>query len=168
MHARPGPATRFLLYALSALLWASGALLLALQSWFRRVGEFGLLQHPAEPLLHTIHGVLAVAGLFGLGWLVARHIDPALAANGVLRARRRGGPLLLAIVVLLAGSGFALFYLTGDTARAAGSRLHEALGVLVIAPALWHWLRRGRQRGRPRAISPAAPGRCRARRTCSW
>jgi len=149
---RPQAATRRALYALSALLWASGAALIVLQLCFRQAGEFGFVRHPAEPALHTLHGVLAVLGLFGLGWLVARHVDPAMALSAGRNGRnpreqrdgRRGGPLLLASIAVLASSGFALYYLPGDAARAASSWLHDVLGALVVVPALWHWLRRSR------------------------
>jgi hypothetical protein len=141
---RPAPATRCALYVLATLLWASGAMLLALQLWFRQPGEFGLVRHPAEPALHTTHGVLAVLGLFGLGWISARHAGAALASSGA----RRGGPVLLAALGLLAASGFALYYLSADAVRAASSWLHAGLGAVVILPALWHWRGRGRQRDR--------------------
>ena len=138
--SRTAQATRQALYALAALLWASGAVLLVLQLWFRQAGEFGLVRHPAEPALHPIHGVLAVLGLFGLGWITARHAGAALATTTV----RRGGPLLLAWLGLLAASGFALYYIPADDLRAAGSWLHAGLGAAVIVPALWHWGRRAR------------------------
>jgi hypothetical protein len=137
---RPAAATRYALYGLAALLWASGAVLLVLQLWFREAGEFGLVRHPAEPALHTTHGVLAVLGLFGLGWITARHAGAAFASP----AARRGGPLLLAFLGLLAASGFALYYISADGARAASSWLHAGLGAAVIVPALWHWGRRAR------------------------
>jgi len=149
---RPGVGTRRALYALSALLWASGAALIVLQLCFRQAGEFGFVRHPAEPALHTLHGVLAVLALFGLGWLVARHVDPALEWAAGRQGRhpieprggRTSGPLLLPSLALLATSGFALYYLPGDAARAASSWLHDVLGALVVVPALWHWLRRSR------------------------
>ena len=140
MDARPALGTRRMVYALAALLWLSGGALFVLQSWFRRAGEFGLERHALEPGARTLHGLLAIAALFGLGWLTASHVGVALASP---RARR-GGPLLLAMVATLAASGFALFYLSADAPRAASGWLHEALGALVLVPALWHWRRRGR------------------------
>jgi hypothetical protein len=38
-------------------------------------------------------------------------------------------------------SGYALYYLTGDSSRGAVAIAHEVVGFLAIAIAAWHWTR---------------------------
>jgi hypothetical protein len=130
------PALRLSAYAGVTALWLSGSVLLALQLWFRKPDEFGVLRHPLEPGLLTLHGVLAVAGVYLLGWLSARHVSEVWARA----ERRRSGVALLAALGVLTLSGFALFFLTGDALRADTTRLHDWLGALTLLPALAHWL----------------------------
>ena len=130
------PALRRAAYLGIAALWLSGTALLVLQLFFRRADEFGLLRHPLEPGMLTLHGVLAVLGLYLLGWLSARHVGEAWR-----RAERRvSGITLLATLGILALSGFALFFLASDALREAAARVHDWLGALALAPALAHWL----------------------------
>jgi hypothetical protein len=127
-------------YLAVTALWLSGGALLVLQLWLRRPDEFGLMRHPLEPALQTLHGVLGMAALYLLGWLSARHVGEAWRRA----ERRRSGIALLATLGILALSGGALFFLTGDAARAASIWLHDGLGALTPAAALAHWLARRR------------------------
>jgi hypothetical protein len=133
---RMPPALRRTVYVGVSALWLSGGALLVLQLFFRRTDEFGLARHPLEPGLLTLHGVLAVLGLYLLGWLSARHVGEAWR----LAERRSSGVTLLATLGILALSGFALFFLTGDALRAGAAGLHDWLGALALVPALAHWL----------------------------
>lgn len=133
---RMPPALRIAAYVGVGTLWLSGGALLVLQLFLRRPDEFGLLRHPFEPGLTTLHGVLAVLGLYLLGWLSARHVGEAW-----WRAERRAsGSTLLTALGILTLSGFALFFLGSDTLRGAMIGVHDWLGALALAPALAHWL----------------------------
>lgn len=150
MHARraagdlrPGPAARRATYGLALLVWGSGTALALLAWWLRPQGEFGPVMHPAEPAVRTLHGLLAVPALFGLGWLGASHAGRAW-RSGRPRAH---GPLLLAALLLLAASGFALYHLADDRWCAATGVGHALLGLLALGIAVAHWRR-------PRAAQP--------------
>ena len=80
------------------------------------------------------HGMIAVPGVFLLGWLSAAHI---------VERWRRGRRLVSGIAItvtaaLLVISGYALYYLT-DRPHAAAALIHEAVGVAAIVLALAHW-----------------------------
>lgn len=137
---RPGmpPALRYAAWGAVLALWLSGATLLVLQLFLRAPDEFGVARHPLEPALHTLHGVFAVASLYLLGWLSARHVGEGWRSA----RRRRTGATLLGALALLVVSGFALYFLTADGARGWSTRLHDVLGTAALLPALLHWVRR--------------------------
>ncbi|MFO1410390.1 MAG: hypothetical protein U1F06_08450 [Steroidobacteraceae bacterium] len=136
--ARMPAALRRAAWGVVLALWLSGTALLALQLLVRVPGEFGPTPHPLEPATRTLHGVLALATLYLLGWLSARHVGAGWQA-----ARRRAtGTLLLGSLALLVASGFALYFVTADAARGLAARAHDVVGVAALLPALLHWLRR--------------------------
>ncbi len=123
--------------AVSALLWVSGALWMLLHYLFPGHNEFGLLPNACEVPLMRVHGVIAVAAVFLLGWLGAGHMLPRWSA----RAGRPSGLWLLGAVLLLIVSGYALYYASGG-GHAAAAVVHEWLGLAALAIALSHWLGR--------------------------
>jgi len=132
---------RVSVYALCALLWGSGVAWLVLHLAFQGHNEFGALPNPWEAPLLRVHGLLAVGGVFLLGWLAAAHVGARWSA---LRNRNSGLFLLVTAAVLVA-SGYALYYSTGALHQGA-ALVHEWLGALAILAALAHWWRR---RGAP-------------------
>jgi hypothetical protein len=121
-----------LLITLSAL-WLSGVGWLLVHYLLARPGEFGVVRHPLETPLLTIHGVLALLGLFLLGWFAGRH---AGAAAG-LRRRASGWWLTLWLATLVIAGG-AQFFLASDAWQARATLLHEILGAALILPVLAH------------------------------
>lgn len=118
------------------LLWASGVLWLALHVGFEQKTPFGPLPNPWEPVLMRLHGVLAVAGVFLLGWVAAGHVLTRWAS-----ARNRiSGVVLGACAVILVASGYALYYATGSL-HAGASLVHSWLGTVSLLAALAHWWR---------------------------
>jgi hypothetical protein len=118
------------------LLWVSGVAWLVLHLVFEPRNEFGPLPHPWEAPLMRVHGVLAVAGVFLLGWLSAGHV-----LERWRQARSRAsGWTLLGWTVLLVVSGYALYYTVGPV-HAGSAWVHEWLGAAAIIVALAHWLR---------------------------
>lgn len=83
-----------------------------------------------------VHGVLAVGGVFLLGWIVGGH---TIERWGSARNRFSGLALTGSAALLLA-SGYALYYTTG-TLHEVASRAHEWLGVASLLAALAHWWR---------------------------
>ena|SRR5579862_8156949 len=128
--------------AVSALLWVSGALWMLLHYLFPGHNEFGPLPNGYEAPLVQVHGLIAVAAVFLLGWLGASHM---LARWSAWVGRPSGLSLLGAALVLIV-SGYALYYTTGGL-HAAAAAVHEWLGLGALAIALSHWLgRRARER----------------------
>ena len=138
--ARPGrlPARReFIVHATLGVLWLSGVVWLVLHYWMREAGEFDELPHPLEPWMLRIHGAAAFVSLWLLGLLWTVHIVPSW------RARRRiSGIVLATLMLVLAITGWLIYYTGDETWRQLASISHWALGLtaLVLLPvhALWH------------------------------
>src|SRR3981081_2478355 len=55
-------------------LWLSGCYWLGLHYFFAQPSEFGAVPHPLGPVILRIHGWIAIASVFLLGWVTARHV----------------------------------------------------------------------------------------------
>ncbi len=129
-------ALRTTVFGVCALLWISGFAWLVLHLGFEPRNDFGALPHPWEATLMRVHGLVAVAGVFLLGWLGAGHV-----LERWRRARNRtSGWVLVGCAALLVFSGYALYYSVGPL-HAGAAWVHEWLGVATLAVALAHWLR---------------------------
>lgn len=136
--AAPMPAAlRLTLWATFAALWASGCLWLAVHLGLERQSEFGPIPSPWEAPLMRIHGSLAVAGVFLLGWIGGSHV----LARWTARRNRNSGLMLAATATMLIITGYALYYTT-DRLQSAAAAVHEVLGGAAILIALLHWVRR--------------------------
>lgn len=131
------PKLRAFILGVSALLWLSGIVWLVLHYGFAQHTAFGPLPNPWEPGVMRVHGLLAVGGVFLLGWITAGHVSERWRN----RARRSSGLLLATSAAVLISSGYALYYTTGSPHEVA-ALAHEALGVAVLIVALAHWWRR--------------------------
>jgi len=127
---------RAAILTLGALLRLSGAAWLVLHFAFAQQTAFGPLPNPWEAVLMRMHGMLAVGGVFLLGWIIGAH---TLERWGSAR-NRLSGIALVGSVALLVASGYALYYTTGALHEAA-SRTHEWLGAGSLLAALAHWIR---------------------------
>ena len=123
------------------LLWVTGVAWLVLDLWFSTVGEFGVTPQPWQPPLLLLHGLVAVPALYLFGWMTARHAT----LKWKLQLRRASGLTFAASLLLVAVSGFALFFLTQDLAQRVAVVTHEVGGALSTIPILEHWFI-----GRPR------------------
>ena len=119
---------RLTIYAFGGVLWASGVLWLVLDQFFTRQEQFGRTPHPLEPPVLLIHGVLAIAGTYALGWISARHVLQWWTAG----LRRWSGALFASLIVALSVSGFALFFVSDDQWQRVLKLTHESLGVAII------------------------------------
>jgi hypothetical protein len=127
---------RMAVYVVGTLLWLSGAVWMLLHYAFPQRSDFGALPNPAEAPLMRIHGLIAVGGVFLIGWLSAVHVSTQWSKE----RNRRSGLTLGASALLLILSGYALYYTTGSPHDTAGI-FHELLGILSPAAALLHWWR---------------------------
>lgn len=127
---------RMTMYVVAALLWVSGAAWLVLHYVFPQASAFGPLPNPWEAPLMRVHGLVAVCGVFLIGWMTAAHVTARWSSD----RNRRSGLTLGVTALLLVFSGYALYYTTGLPHDGAGY-LHELIGALAPAAALAHWWR---------------------------
>lgn len=123
-------------YAVAALLWASGALWLLLHYAFQQPSAFGPLPNTWEAPLMRVHGLIAVCAVFLIGWMTAAHVTTRWSSP----RNRRSGLALGGATLLLVFSGYALYYLTGAAHDVSGF-LHQGIGLLSPVPAIAHWWR---------------------------
>jgi hypothetical protein len=126
---------RLTIYLFGGVLWASGVLWLVLDQFFASQEQFGRTPHPLEPPVLLIHGLLAIASAYALGWISARHVLQWWTAG----LRRWSGGLFAALTVTLSVSGFALFFISDDQWQRVFQLMHEWLGVAIVLFALQHW-----------------------------
>jgi hypothetical protein len=127
---------RLTVYLIMGALWLSGCLWLCLDQFFAKRGDFGVGPHPWEPAILLIHGVIAILSMYVFGWISARHILRWWPA----RLRRLSGGTLGAFFLLLALSGFALFFVSDDDWQRIAAWTHDVLGLGVTVFAAEHWL----------------------------
>jgi len=132
---------RFWIYLLLGGLWLSGALWLALDQFFTSRGPFGKTPHPWEGPVVLLHGIIAVASLYLLGWISAQHVTHWWPK----RLRRVSGICLCAFLAVLIVSGFALFFITDDHWQSIAAVVHEISGLVLTPIAVQHWFVRQRQ-----------------------
>jgi hypothetical protein len=118
-------------------LWLSGCYWLILHYFFAQPSDFGPVQHPWAPQTLRVHGWIAVAGVFLLGWITARHVSDRWSQT----AKRVSGLAIAGVAVVLAVTGYALYYTTDRLHDVAGV-IHETVGGIAILLALTHWKRR--------------------------
>lgn len=121
-----------------ALLVVSGTLWLWLHYSSGAGSAEGALPHPLEALLMRLHGLGVFLFLFALGGLGPVHVP-----RGWREGRsRRSGLSLIASAVLLTGTGYALYYWVGESARPFVGWLHSGIGAAMALAFAIHW--RGR------------------------
>jgi predicted Na+-dependent transporter len=134
---------RRLIYLVLTFLFGSGLAWLVARYFLRPVGTFGETIHPLEPWAMKLHGAAAMAALFFVGSLMNAHIRRAIKNRRNLLT----GWSLIAVLMLLVGSGFGLYYLAGESDRALWSTLHWVPGLALLLVFLLHLVcgRRSRQ-----------------------
>lgn len=132
--------TPFLL--LFSALWLTGALWLAIR-WMPEAATFFIQEYLDTFLLQgwlmRIHGLLAMLSLVFLGLLWAPHIRSAWRRN----QNRTSGSLLLGNLVVLAITGYGIYYFTGSW-RSGNAYIHWATGLAVLFAVLFHLPRKHR------------------------
>jgi MFS family permease len=133
---------RWLTFAVLAGLWGTGVAWLVLRYGMQHQGEFGPSPHPLQPWALRIHALFAFTALWLGGMLWAVHIVPTWRRGH----RRASGILTIASLLLLAASGYLLYYIGDDRWRVSVSMLHWILGLFAIVPFLVHLLNDRRHR----------------------
>lgn len=102
--------------------------------------------HIAETWMLRAHGAAAMAALIAFGSVLAIHIPSAWK----LERNLYSGISMLTAVVLLAVTGWLLYYAPGESARAWSSYAHMAVGFAGPLVLLWHLAYRKRLARRAR------------------
>ena len=124
---------RRLVYAVLAVLFLSGCEW-TLIDW----GETAL--PPGKPMLMTIHGAAAMIALVLVGAMLPAHVPVGWA----IRRNQSSGAGTLAAWLLLAVTGWLLYYAGDEWLRHAASVLHLAIGFALPAALAAHVLSRKR------------------------
>lgn len=134
------PLLRRSVYAVFAILFASGAAWWISQPWLRSAAGDGSAPSALEPWLLKIHGAAAMAALAILGILYPLHL-----VRGWRARRNRGwGSGLVAVCATLILTGYLLYYAGGENLRSAASAIHLWLGLIFPVILIVHiW--RGRK-----------------------
>ena len=127
---------RHWVYWSGAALFATGALWLVYRFFLREHGEFGEPPHPMEEWWLRLHGTFAVLMLIIAGSLLPIHVRVGWHQRKNLLA----GSVVVAILVLLIASGFALYY-SDERSRPTISALHWIIGLGAPVVLIWHILR---------------------------
>ena len=134
-------------YVILACTGFTGVLWLVTHYFFTHQGEFGVEPSAIEPWWLRLHGAAAFFSLWLAGLIWAVH-----ARQGIARTKRRpSGLLLIGSFVVLALSGYLLYYSTGEVARDVVRLLHWSLGLAAAVPFLLHSLKARAARKRPAA-----------------
>jgi hypothetical protein len=152
-HRRMAAGQRAWVYLIVGTLWLSGCVWLCLDQFFTVRGPFGKTPHPWEAPLVLVHGVIAVASMYLLGWISARHVT-----HSWIRSRRRiSGAVLSLFLATLIVSGFALFFVSDDQWQHIAAVIHEISGLGLTPIAIQHWFLRQRHHS---SSGEAVTGRC--------
>ena len=125
---------------LLAALWLTGIVWIVLHYLFPGHSDFGPTPNAWEPTTLRVHGIAAFFGVFLLGFLTARHVSETWRKQ----RNRASGLTLVTAYAVLALSGYALYYVTLDSAHMAVAKVHEIVGGAGILAALTHWLGKSR------------------------
>ena len=130
------------LHSTFAVLFLSGAIWWILHRWFQVDNGLGPVPHPAQHWLIPLHGAAAMVALIIIGTLIPLHMKRGWRAG----LNRRNGITLIAFIVLLTLSGYALYYSGSEGMREFASASHTGLGLAFPAMLLWHILNGRRSR----------------------
>ena len=134
-------------YATGAACLLTGLLWLAFDGWIVQEGPFGQEAHWLQRYWLLLHGAAGMLMLwvFGLVWLA--HVRRGWAHGH----QRRSGGTMVSGVIILALSGWALYYVGGEVARVWISRTHWIAGLLT---AVWLPIHITRSRRALRRLRP--------------
>ncbi len=124
---------RHWVYWTGGALVATGALWLIYRYFMREAGEYGTLPHPMEVWWLRLHGLSAMVMLIVAGTLLPIHVR----VGWHMRRNRMLGSVIVAIMLLLTVSAYALYYGDEET-RPYVSMFHWIIGLGAPALLVWH------------------------------
>ena len=149
LHNRLGNTQRRALYAMFLLLLGSGLLWLGFHYFVIAKTDFGDAHHPLETWWLKLHGLAAMLALIGFGSLMPGHIRNAWQH----RKNRGSGGTMAAVMVLLALTGYFLYYVGGEELRHFTSIAHWAIGLALVPLLILHIVLGRRSRERSQSAS---------------
>lgn len=137
---RLGNTHRRALYAIFALLLISGLLWLGFHYFVSLKTDFGDTHHPLEAWWLKLHGLAAMLSLIVFGSLMPGHIRNAWQ----YRKNRGSGGTMVAVMTVLALTGYFLYYVGSEEIRQFTGIVHWAIG-LALTPLLIMHIALGRR-----------------------
>jgi hypothetical protein len=156
-RVRLGTSARRALYATIAALIGSGVWWLGVHyaATLFAVTSDDFSRLAQEALALKVHGGTAFATLFALGAMSVYHVRRGWA----LKRNRVMGSVLVAEFALLVATGYALYYLVGDSTHGTVSVLHWALGLALAPMLIVHIVNGRRSRGPAFDVGAEPPSR---------
>lgn len=122
-------------YLFAGLTWLTGVAWIIFHYFVQTTDQFGFEgPHPLQHWWLVAHAAAALIGLWLFGLLWNHHI----ARGWQNRWRRPSGGTLFGVIVWLAVSGCALYYIGSDRVRSWTSLAHWIAGILALLPFLLH------------------------------
>jgi hypothetical protein len=112
-------------YLVFGVVWLSGGLWIV-DEWLKKP-ELGPIRTPLQTVSMKIHGAAILIYFAMLGTLLT-HIRRGFA----LRANRFSGSFVIGVNVVLALSGWLLYYITDDSIRKWSSVIHWTIGLSIL------------------------------------
>ena len=125
------PAARWTLYGTITLLVSSGLVWIVIH-YASGIDDLRRLAFEAVAL--KVHGATAFAMMIATGAMSAHHVR-----RGWLLGRNRGsGVAVIALLVVLIVTGYALYYLVNDATRPPVSTAHWLIGIALVPMLIAH------------------------------
>jgi len=145
--------TRAWINAVGLGLWISGLGWLVSHYFIGPRDALSPAPNPLEPWWLRVHGAFAYLAVWTLGLLWGMHIFRAWGKQ----RRRWTGSMLFSALALLAITGYLLYYVASDSARAIISPLHWLLGIALLLAYVTHRLSERVRRKRHERLHDAHP-----------
>lgn len=134
IDSRLGPQHRLWLTISFSLLFLSGALWLVFHYFFSVKTDFGEGPHPLQQWWLKLHGLTAMAALVIFGSLLLGHIRRAWQHH----QNRISGSSMVALMMWLTLTGYALYYFGGEESRPIISAAHCIIGIAALPLLVLH------------------------------
>lgn len=128
------PRHRRTIYAVGLMLLLTGGAWLLCRYFLREATDFDPLPNAWEPFWLKLHGAAAMVALLVVGSLLPWH---AWRAWQVGRNRMTGAVMVL-VLLAMALTGWALYYVGGEEWRPVIALLHWIPGLLGLPALVWH------------------------------
>lgn len=137
------------LIATMLVMWVTGGLLTPTTLVLRAEVDMARLPGSARVLTVASHAAGGLVMTLLIGALFSVHMR-----SGWRRRRQRGSGLLVAtLFMVLNASAVGIYYLGDDTLGAAAAFIHLGVGLVLIGPLAWHWVRGRRARRQAQSLA---------------